>query len=206
LQSNPAVDAANGTLERLETETRSYHRAADAGWRSLMTTEVSAHDYVGQLVRVFGFEGPLEAALAYTSHLELLVDVHERFRAGFIAQDLLALGLKPGEIARLPQCVLAPFASPLEGLGWLYVVERTALMHDEVRRYLGVRLPQAREACVYLTSAERHVRQRWHELGHQIERAVRSQRAFDELASGARAAFRTWINWSTRGAERQRFA
>jgi heme oxygenase len=197
---------APATLERLEADTRAYHRAADAGWRSLMTTEVAALDYVNQLVRVFGFEGPLEAALAYTSHLDLLVDVHERFRAGFIAQDLLALGLKPAEIARLPQCVLAPFASPLEGLGWLYVVERTALMHDDVRRYLDVRLPQARQACVYLTSADRYVRQRWQELGQQIERAVRSQRAFDELASGARAAFRTWIDWSTAGAGRQRLA
>ncbi len=197
------MDAATETLEQLEAETRAYHRAADAGWRSLMTTDVEPHDYVGQLVRVYGFEGPLEAALAYTIHLDLLVDVHERFRAGFIAQDLLALGLKPGEIARLPQCVLAPFASPLEGLGWFYAAERTALVHDEVRRYLGVRLPQTREACVYLTAGERHTRRSWLELGRRLDKAVRSPRAFDELVSGARAAFRTWIDWSTRGAERQ---
>lgn len=195
-----------GTFERLEAETRGFHRAAEAGWRSLMTTEVQTRDYVDQLVRAYGFEGPLEAALAYTSHLDLLVDVHERFRAGFIAQDLLALGLRPAQVARLPQCVLAPFASPLEGLGWLYATERTSLMHDEVRRYLDVRLPHTREAAVYLTSGERHMRQRWIELGHRIERAVRSQRAFDELATGAHAAFRTWIDWSTRTAERQQLA
>lgn len=163
-----------------------------------MTPDVTTRAYVDQLVRVYGFEGPLEAALAYTPNLELVIDVHERFRAGFIAQDLLGLGLRPAEVARLPQCVLAPFASPLEGLGWLYAIERTTLLHDEIRRYLHVRLPAAFDACVYLSAGEGMVNARWYELGRRIDRTARTSRMVEDVIAGAHAAFRSWLDWSAR--------
>lgn len=169
-----------------------------------MSVEVSRQDYVDQLTRVYGFEGPLEAALAYTRNLDLVLDVHERFRAGFIAQDLLALGYRPAEIARLPQCVIAPFASPLEALGWIYVCERSTLIHDEIRRYLGVRLPESKDACVYLRATERHVSARWQDLGRRFDHAVRSPRMFQEMLGGAHSAFRAWIDWSSREVAMQR--
>lgn len=194
------MDELSSTVVRLNLETRTFHEAADSGWRVLMTPDVRRQHYVDQLVRVYGFEGPLEAALAYTRNLDLVVDVHERFRAGFIAQDLLALGLRPAEIARSPQCVIAPFASPLEALGWLYVCERWTLIHDEVRRYLNVRLPESADACVYLRATERHVSARWQELGHRFDHAVRSPRMFQEVLGGAHRAFRAWLEWSTRDA------
>lgn len=192
------MDELPATLVRLNLETRSFHEAADSGWRALMSSEVSGEQYIDQLVRVFGFEGPLEAALAYTRNLDLVLDVHERFRAGFIAQDLLALGFRPAEIARLPQCVIAPFASPLEALGWIYVCERSTLIHDEVRRHLAVRTPEAKDACVYLRATERHVSARWQDLGRRFDQAVRSPRMFQEVLGGAHNAFRAWIDWSIR--------
>jgi heme oxygenase len=198
LQNTPEVDEVPSVLVRLNLETRGYHAAADAGWRALLHPEVTTRAYVAQLVRVYGFEGPLEAALAYTPNLELVIDVHERFRAGYIAQDLLGLGLRPAEVARLPQSVLAPFASPLEALGWLYVAERATLLHDEVRRYLHVRLPVAADACVYLSASEGVVNARWYELGRRIERVARTPRMIEDVIAGAQAGFRCWLDWSTR--------
>jgi heme oxygenase (biliverdin-IX-beta and delta-forming) len=200
------VDELSAALMRLNLETRAFHEAADEGWRSLMTPTVSRSQYVTQLVRVHGFEGPLEAALAYTRNLDLVIDIHERFRAGFIAQDLLAMGFRPLEIARLPQCDIAPFGSPLEALGWTYVSERATLVHDEVRRHLSVRLPEVKDATVYLSSSEHHVGARWQDFGRRVEHAVRSPRMFDELLAGATAAFREWIDWSTRAHVLQRQA
>jgi heme oxygenase len=199
------VDELSSTLVRLNLETRTFHEAADSGWRALMNVGVTRRQYIDHLIRVYGFEGPLEAALAYTKNLDLVVDVHERFRAGFIAQDLLELGHRPAEIARLPQCVIAPFASPLEALGWIYVCERATLLHDEVRRYLGVRLPESKDACVYLRATERQVGARWQDLGHRFDRAVRTSRMFQEVLAGAHNAFRTWIDWSTRAPSLQRY-
>jgi len=191
------VDQLSSTIVRLNLETRAFHEVADSGWRALMNLDVRRSHYVDQLVRVYGFEGPLEAALAYTRNLDLVIDVHERFRAGFIAQDLLALGHRPAEIARLPQCVIAPFANPVEALGWVYVCERSTLIHDEVRRYLSVRMPEANDACVYLRATERHVSARWQDLGHRLDKAIRSPQMFQELLGGAHRAFRAWIDWST---------
>lgn len=188
----------SSALVRLNLETRGYHAAADAGWRALMTPDVTAPAYADQLVRVYGFEGPLEAALAYTPNLELVINVHERFRAGFIAQDLLGLGLRPAEVARLPQCVLAPFASPLEALGWLYIIERSTLLHDEVRRYLRARLPAAADACVYLSACDGIANARWYDLGRRIDRAARTPRMVDDVIAGAHTAFRCWIDWAAR--------
>jgi heme oxygenase len=198
LQKARSVDELSAALVRLNLETRAYHEAADAGWRALMTPQVTRRQYVDHLIRVSGFEGALEAALAYTRNLELALDVHERFRAGFIAQDLLALGFRPSEIARLPQCLIAPFASPVEALGWVYVSERATLLHGEVRRHLGVHLPEVNDACVYLAATEHHVGERWQDLGRRLDHAVRSPRMFDEMLAGAHAAFRAWGEWSRR--------
>src|SRR5436190_23857193 len=90
------VEIASSMLARLNLETQAYHALADEGWRSLLTPEITTTAYIDQLVRVYGFEGPLEAALAYTPNLELAIDVHQRYRAGYVAQDLIALGMRPG--------------------------------------------------------------------------------------------------------------
>ena len=42
-------------------------------------------------------------------------------------------------IARLPQCCdIEPFRDVSEALGWLYVIERSTLLHDNVRRHLEI--------------------------------------------------------------------
>ncbi|NVB81675.1 MAG: biliverdin-producing heme oxygenase [Kofleriaceae bacterium] len=195
---NPfAVEKAAAALLRLNLETQSHHATADQAWLSLQGRELTKWQYLRRLVAVYGFEAPLESALAYTPHLPLLVDLRRRQRAGYIAQDLLALGLSASEIAELPQCVpMAPFSSALEALGWLYVSERETLLHDRIRTRVLEAMPDLRHATAYLSAYDGVVGARWQELGAVIDRVVRSSRMLDEVIVAAHAAFRTWERWS----------
>ena len=148
-----AVDKAATALLRLNLETQSHHATADQLWLSLSGREATKWQYLRRLVTVYGFEAPLEAALAYTPTLPLLIDLRRRYRAGYIAQDLLGLGLSASEIAELPQCVpMAPFGSPIEALGWLYVSERATLLHERVRAKVLEAMPDLDHTVAYLTS------------------------------------------------------
>src|SRR5678815_3980647 len=116
-------------LARLDAETRAYHVSADGLWRDLMEGSSTPATYMHHLVRVYGFEAPLEAALAYTPGLASVIDVRGRVRSGLTVRDLLALGISAARIAELPQCMLAPFATVAEALGWMYVSERSSVLH-----------------------------------------------------------------------------
>lgn len=191
------MEAAATTLLRLNLETQPHHEAADQLWAPLLARGVTKWQYVAGLAAVYGFEAPLEAALAYTPNLRLAIDLRSRIRAGLVAQDLIMLGLSPGEVADLPQCSsIAPFGSPLEALGWLYVSERTTLQHEAVRQNVVGRLgAEVERATAYLSVYDGVVGLRWQELGSAFDRFVRTDRAYDEVIAGAQAAFRCLANW-----------
>src|SRR5262245_12396130 len=90
-------------LHRLDSETRTHHGDVDTYWLELLAEGVTLDHYKSQLARVYGFEAPLESALAYTPHL-VIPDRRDRARSGLIAQDLLALGVRPSNVTALPQC------------------------------------------------------------------------------------------------------
>src|SRR5262245_21443818 len=96
-------------LVRLHFEPRAYQRHVDRPWLQLLRPETSPLDYRRMLARTYGLEGPLEAAVAYTPMISTLADLRRCFATGQLAEDLLVLGLKPGELAKLPQCMIAPF-------------------------------------------------------------------------------------------------
>src|SRR5262245_27053134 len=124
----PIMNAPSRMLMQLNIETRVHHSAIDSTWLDVMSPHLAATHYTRLLARAYGFEAPLEAALAYTRGLGTLIDLRERARAGLLAQDLLALGLSPAQVTDLPQCTeLAPFRSAFEALGWMYVAERATL-------------------------------------------------------------------------------
>src|SRR5437762_2967352 len=126
---------ASTMLNRLDVATRSHHAEADAPWLDLMTASPTRQHYIAHLVKTYGFEGPLEAVLAYTPQVDLIR--RDRPRSGLLAQDLLALGLRPATIAQLPQCwSIGPFADLAEALGWKYVVDRATLLHASVKRHM----------------------------------------------------------------------
>ena len=181
-------------LSLLEVETRAYHDAVDAPWLELLLRDVTLERYIAQLVRTYGFEAPLEAALAYTPQLGAAIDLRVRSRAGLIAQDLLALDVAPVAIANIPQTTaIAPYPNIGRALGWLYVVERASRLHCAVRDHLARLQPRVTGACTYLC-AYRDVRERrWAELGDVLQRV--DERNRDELIAGAHDAFRAAQHW-----------
>jgi heme oxygenase len=186
----------SGPLVRLNLETRPHHAAADEGWVALMRGGIRRQDYVRQLVTTYGFEAPLEAALAYTPHLKLVIDLRARSRAGLLAQDLLELGIDAAELAMLPQCTpIAPFSAPIEALGWMYVIERATLLHDWLRRHVRAN-PEIAAASSYVSAYGGETAARWSELGHVLDRVARTERLVDELVAAAHAGFRCLVEWS----------
>ena len=184
------------TIVRLNVETRSFHSAVDAAWLALArSTSLTRLDYLHHLVRVYGFDAPLEAALAYTPHLDGFFDLQRSSRAGLLAQDLLALGVKPAEIASLRQCLIAPFASVAEACGWLYVHQRSILLHDAVHAALVSRLPEVANATAYLRAHDGRVGAVWDDVGQALERVARTSLIENRIVSAANDAFRAAREW-----------
>jgi heme oxygenase len=182
------------TLIQLNLATREHHFAADAPWLDLMVPIVRKHDYVQHLIQVYGFEAPLEAALRYTPGLSALVDLRPRLRAGLIVQDLMRLGLTPGRIAALPQRFTS-FSAPAEALGWMYVAERTTLLHGSLRRYLGLHIPEAASASAYLSVYDGAVGQRWSDLGAALDAVAYLPSVKHRLLRAAEQAFEALCAW-----------
>src|SRR5262249_15472239 len=106
------------TLIQLNLATQDHHVAADASWLRLLVPTVTKRQYIEHLIRVYGVEAPLEAALRYTPGLSALVDLRSRVRSGLIVQDLMWLGMGAGRIAALSQPFVA-FSSPSWRPGWV---------------------------------------------------------------------------------------
>lgn len=179
-------------LTRLNMETRREHARADQPWLELMGVAVTAARYIEHLVAIYGFEAPFEAALALTPGISGRVQLRQRARSGLIVQDLLALGLTPSRIARLPQCELdVPFRDQAEALGWMYVVERGRLMSSMLHRHLVRRLPyESAIAGTYLAGSG-SLGLRWQQLAAALDEIARTPVMIAQVIDGALEAFRT---------------
>jgi heme oxygenase len=184
-------------LTKLNLETRDFHGRADYPWLPLLdeTKPVSHSDYEKYLIERYGFEAPLEAALAYTPHLGEVIDVHPRFRAGLIAKDLIELGLSASAIAGLQQCMIEPFASPEEAFGWLYVHERCTLMFEHVSSQLCRRRPDLCDAMSYLHANAGHVGAAWETFAQALDRVSATPEAQQRVVEAAREAFLVARQW-----------
>lgn len=187
-------------LVRLNVETASFHAEADAPWRVLTdpARELTRLDYVHHLIQRYAFDGPLEAALAYTPQLEALLSLQQRFRAGRIAQDLLSLGASPAELANLRQCMIAPFSSPSEAMGWLYVHQRCTLLFDAARTELLRKLPELSFATCYLRTVDGRVGVAWDDVGQVLDTVAQTTMFSERVVAAARDAFQTMIEWNQR--------
>jgi len=182
-------------LTRLQLETRALHPEADAPWVDLMSSQATRDDYVATLLRTYGFEAPIEAAVALTPGMSAVLPLRQRARSGFIVQDLLSLGFTPSRIARLPQCSqIVPFRDVAEALGWMYVVERATLLHDTVRRALESRLPL--QSFSYLSAYDGAVGQRWQDFGHALDYVTLTHdNGAAQIVAAARVAFAAQHGW-----------
>lgn len=182
------------TLLQLNLATQEHHVAADAPWLELLVPSVTRWQYVEHLIKVYGFEAPLEAALRYTPGLSALVDLRSRVRSGRIVQDLMRLGLSAGRIATLGQRFVT-FSSTLEALGWMYVAERAALLHAAVRRYLTLRVPDLDSATSYLSAYDGVAGDRWSDLGNALEAVAHTPLAEHQLVLAAHQGFLGFCEW-----------
>lgn len=184
-------------IERLNDETRRHHADAEADFDVLFEAETTPRHYLMFLVRAYGFEAPLESTLAMTPNLDLMMDLRQRTKAGFLAQDLIALGLRPGQVAELPQCLAIPqFRGVAEALGWMYVTERTTLAHSVLRRHLLTRLPrEMRSAANYLSSYTGVVGARWRQFGAILDDVCAMAEIANRVVAAANEAFRCQRRW-----------
>jgi len=182
------------TLMWINERTRSHHAAADASWLDLLVPAVTVADYRRQLVHVYGFEAPLEAALASTP-LGSTAELRQRARSGLLAQDLLALQYTPTQLAALPRCMIAPFRGVTEALAWMYVMERPTSLHSPIRRHLTSRMPELAGASSYLAQSARLVTSRWDELGVMLDTVARSSQIHEQILAATQDAFRCAVDW-----------
>jgi heme oxygenase len=176
----------------LNVETCAYHGLIDRFWLEPITSQA---DYVRRLVRAYGFEAPLEAAIAYTPNLGEVLDLAPRFRAGLIAQDLMTLGLEPWQVSAIPQHMVAPFGSADEAMGWLYVHQRGTLTHDAARRDLLSRLPRLGPATSYLGAYAGTAGVHWDDFGMALDRIAATVEVTQRIVSAAHDAFRAALQW-----------
>ncbi len=192
-------------ISRLQHETHVHHAEADADYNDLFRSDTGPADYMVYLLRLYGFEAPLESALAQTPHLELHVDLRARAKAGLIAQDLLALGLRPHQVTAAPQCLAIPtLRGAAEALGWMYIVERTTLSHAVLRNHLMVQLPrEMKEASAYLSAYAGMAGARWREYGEALDRVAQTPETGDRIVAAANDAFVCQRRWLMQGTSRR---
>ncbi len=189
------MEQLSSLLVRLNLATRQFHADVDAPWLDLLSPSVGISDYLAALVRTYGLIAPFESACRYTPGVARLVDLKQLLRAGLIAQDLLALGLSAQQIATIPTCPsLSIFRSIPEALGWLYVLERSTLLHDGVRRHLQRHLA-VDNACGYLAAYEGHVSDRWAAFGRVLDRVGHDATSANEIVRSSCDAFQTCRDW-----------
>ena len=182
------------TLIQLNLATREHHAAADTPWRGLMVPTVQKQHYVGHLIKVYGFEAALEAAFRYTPGLAALIDLRARTRSGLLVEDLMRLGVGAARIAELEQHFVT-FSSVPEALGWMYVVERSTLLHGAVRRYLTVRIPDVATASRYLGAGASVAGARWNELGDALDAVAQAPRVERQILGAANQCFLALRDW-----------
>lgn len=188
------VQRLSRTLIQLNLATREHHGAADGPWLDLMQPTIGKQAYIDHLVKVYGFEAPLEAALRYTPGLSALVDLRPRVRAGLIVQDLMRLGMGAARIAELPQR-FTTFSTAAEALGWMYVAERATLLHGAVRRYLTVHVADVQRATSYLAAYDGVAGDRWSDLGSALETVAQVPSAKHQLLRAAHQGFLALSEW-----------
>ena len=182
---------------KLNMATRYSHAEVDEPWLDLLRPTVSRAHYLNHLVRTYGVLAPFEGACKYTPGLNRILDLVQQTRAGLIAQDLLALGLTPVQVATVPQChAITTFRNVAEALGWLYVIERSTLLQDGIRRHLLQQLPEVEPACAYLSAYEGRAGEHWMTFGRVLDRIGARVEVADEIVSAANVGFEIVKKWS----------
>ncbi|MBV8756840.1 MAG: hypothetical protein JO257_06190 [Deltaproteobacteria bacterium] len=181
-------------LTRIDDQTSAPGADADAQRLALLGEPADLATYRSFLVRLYGFEAPVEVALQMTSNLNDVIDLRARLHTRLLRSDLAALGIV--DVTAIERCTLIPrFPDVLEALGWMYVIERGRMLHSILHRHFQQKLPVlAASAATYLAS-ERSAARRMRELGATFESVVRSDLDVDHVLHATQVAFRAQAQW-----------
>lgn len=177
-------------IAKLQRATRGQAIASDAIRAGLPGNRA---EYVDYLRRIYGFEVPIESAFALTDKLAETVDLRSRRRSRLLKADLSNLNAAPpGELGLLH---LPPrFSTACEALGWMYVVDRSALLHAALQRHV-VQIPALAKATSYLTNGGRGARARLEDLALALDEVVHTPEMADLVIEAALHAFTTERDW-----------
>lgn len=185
-------------LDRIRFETRALHQQIE-GIVPLLQSDSDEQTYRAYLEKLLGFHRPLEPVLFAQAGLrELGIRRAEREKAPALARDLLALGLTPEEIIRVPRCRALP---PVQGLsavlGCCYVLEGATLGAQLIHRELSTRLPDTMSrASSYLRCYGTETGRMWKAFCAALEHHGQQREEQAEMADAARATFtalRAWL-------------
>jgi heme oxygenase len=180
-------------LARLIRATREQAAAADTA-RTSLGLPTNRAEYIGWLSRIYGFEVPIESAFAMTDGIFETVDLRSRRRSRLLKSDLRVLGVaNPGKLRALRSP--PRFRSTCEALGWMYVVDRSALLHGVLQRHVAQLPSELAKATSYLTNGGRGVGPRLVELGIALDDAVQTPEQVDQVIEAARLAFTEEQRW-----------
>ena len=114
-------------LSRLFAETRMHQGMVDAD-----ALDVARAGYAAYLVKRYGFEAPLESALAVAPGVAQVIDLQARQQSLMLVEDLVELGLPLARVLEIPHADVRAFRDVRDALGWLYVSDRSAAAHDRI--------------------------------------------------------------------------
>ena len=180
-------------LARLKTETQTAHDRIEAAM-DLDRRIASRDSYRDLLTRFYGFHRAWEEKAAGQAPDHSFFE-HRR-KTPLLGQDLEALGLKSGDIIRLPQCQsLMPLPGPEAVLGSMYVVEGStlggAIIAREVKNRLGL---DAETGCAYFRSYGRDIAAMWKSFG-AVLLETSSPEADDQIVESAQKTFDVMHDW-----------
>jgi heme oxygenase len=181
-------------LAHLAQRTRPHHLAADRDRLAVMEN-ATPERYRAFLAQIYCFEAPVEAASLATSGFHASI-VAKHSRRALLARDLAALGLQVGEASHTS--FATTFEGASEALGWMYAIERNALVHGLVARYLATQLPDTmRVASSYLTAFDGRAGEKLRELAMVLEHVAQRSTITERIVAAATEAFHCQHHWYT---------
>jgi heme oxygenase len=186
--------------QRLKTETRPHHERAERVVR-LMDPGLTVDGYRRHLEALYGFYGPVEAALAVRLG-DVVPDLraHERWKLPLLEKDLASFGHTPASLARLPRASRPPSPPGVpEALGGFYVLEGATLGGQLLLRHLTRHFEgQAVGDFAFFRAYGEAVGPMWKAFGETLVRAsAEAASDFDDrVIQGAKdmfAGFEAWL-------------
>lgn len=179
-------------IDRLETETRGYHRAGEA---EALLAAVNEHGYRTYLTATLGFVAPVERTICATPDIGRYFDTRRFNKEVLLRRDLLALRMTAGKIAGLPHATVPTFETAAEAIGWAYVVERSTLAHQEMYRRLAAANPgELAFASAYLKCYSVAIGEMWRGFGEALD-LVSDADAAAAVVQAAHGAFALLASW-----------